>query len=117
MRVRFFAVYGYVELQQHLFVLSQTALPMAILQTLVEKRPQRSCGGRWKILEQHGHGMPCPYSERDNVMFAVLFSLFCLQDAAMLYFLLVIAVYYPHFLRFVIRNCYICKKNEIYVYT
>jgi hypothetical protein len=43
----------------------------------------------------------CPYSERNNVMFAVLFSLFCLQDAVMLYFLLVIAVYYPHFLRFV----------------
>ena len=33
----------------------------------------------------------------------------------MLYFLLVIAVYYPHFLRFVIRNCYICKKMR-YMY-
>ena len=36
--------------------------------------------------------MPCPYSERNNVMFAVLFSLFCLQDIALPNYLLVIAV-------------------------
>jgi hypothetical protein len=57
-----------VELLQQLFVLSQAALPMAILQTLVEKTAPAEL--RWEIenTRQHGRGMPCPYSERNNLL-------------------------------------------------